>query len=65
MGGCLYIISCVVAYKLQIVIDVSNVTCVTEWINKYTKPNSHKSFGGFCFQDIRYLSYGTEYRFQT
>ena len=34
LGGCPYIISCVVIYKLYTAVDVSNVTCVTKWMNK-------------------------------
>jgi hypothetical protein len=34
LGGCPYIISCVIIYKLQTVFDVSNVTWVTKWMNK-------------------------------
>jgi len=34
LGGCLHIISYVVIYKLQSVMDVCIVTCVTERMNK-------------------------------
>jgi hypothetical protein len=37
LGGCPYTIGCVLIYKLLTVIDFSNVTCVTKWMNKLTE----------------------------
>ena len=47
LSGCPYIISCIVIHKLQSVIDMSNVTCVTEWTNKpnqYEVKNVHVNY---------------------